>query len=305
MRHILEVLSKFNTGVDSNDYSLACIATSNPVYLVFSTDKKYPLYAIRKLCTVSLDAEFHTLSSIYDLVGRLTPKPLGSVSHLGNDYIIQEGVEGRPWFRVTERYGSERLWSNLKDEIRKALGAFEDGLCKNEGYIHKVNLKNQLDAYFDEFKENNSSDDEMNTMGELYRCYREHFSRLDDVYINAQHGDFTLNNLLINHDGITIIDFEDFNFFKVPFYDNFSMALSMVLHAPKGIDSDFNREIHFFTSMSNQEGKYSKESMQGFFFMSLIAQLGGWSLGEKRAKHRLWLKGVLTDFANHPERYIS
>jgi hypothetical protein len=44
-----------------------------------------------------------------------------------------------------------------------------------------------------------------------------------------QHGDFSLNNLLIAADSVAIIDFEEFGGTSVPLHDAFGLALSVAL----------------------------------------------------------------------------
>jgi len=44
-----------------------------------------------------------------------------------------------------------------------------------------------------------------------------------------QHGDFSLNNLLVTGDTVSIIDFEEFGATQVPLHDAFGLALSVPL----------------------------------------------------------------------------
>jgi hypothetical protein len=48
----------------------------------------------------------------------------------------------------------------------------------------------------------------------------------------CQHGDFVLNNLLVDDRRLGIIDLDDFGMSVAPFHDNFSLALSVNLMAP-------------------------------------------------------------------------
>lgn len=305
MRYILGVLEKLDVSFASSNLSVACIATSNPVYLVFSSARRYPCFVVRKLYVGLVQNEFDNLVKIYRLVGDLIPKPLGVVTHQGGDYIIQEGAKGNPWFRITGKYSSEVRWGELRAEIKATLGLFQRSLSASGSFISKVNLENEFKAYFTEFENTNSIDESMLNVVKLYKYFLNYFSSFEDTSITAQNGDFTLNNLLINGREITIIDFEDFNVFKVPYYDNFTMALSLVLHTPSNIEPNFKNEIRFFTHEISKIEGYSGQTMQGFFFMSLIAQLGSWSLGEKRANHRSWLMKILLDFSSDPQKYIS
>src|SRR5436305_14860207 len=56
---------------------------------------------------------------------------------------------------------------------------------------------------------------EANAIGPLATCW--------------QHGDFSLNNLLVAPDSVAIIDFEEFGGTSVPLHDAFGLALSVAL----------------------------------------------------------------------------
>lgn len=303
MKHILEVLSRLNIHVNS-DHSIACIATTNPVYLVFSKLSKYPCYAVRKTTTGSAETEYASLIDIYHLAGNIIPEPIGYVCHQSNNYIVQVGSQGTPWFRIAEKYNSKFLWQALRLEIRETLNLFHEKIGQNKAFLSSINLEVELIRYYAEFRRAGYFNKQKSDIHELFTKYREQLTKLENVLIPAQHGDFTLNNLLIYPEGVTVIDFEDFNVFQVPFYDQFSISLSMMRHMPPQITSTFKKEIAFFTQDVFNKNDYSKDTMKSFFFMFLLAQLGAWSDIEKRKKHKNWLRGILLDFSNDPDKYI-
>lgn len=281
-------------GDQSSAHSIACISTSRPIYLVFDQNSGYPIYVIRKIADAATLHSHKIHNQLYQLAGNLVPEPVGVYEYAGEKYDIQRGVNGSPWFQLksivrtaeAKAHLEKRMWQALRDfqaaiysgnssatnnvepseELRKASIDYQD-----TGVIMSTELKKLID-------------DAISDLSQTPRCPSI-----------PQHGDFCLNNLIIDTNQVTVIDFEDFSITNMPMYDHFTLALSL---------PSFSGESASAINVCGQEVIVStagtlnipEKFIKWHFLHHLLLRLGNWSMGEKRKPYRAWLIQTLNYF---------
>lgn len=280
--------------------SVACINTTRPIYLVFGENSEHPLYVIRKIDDERGLKSSQVDRSIHQLAGNLVPAPLGIYEFNGATYDIQCGVSGYPWFQLKARVQSDearsqienRMWQSL-DDFHTAVGAAQtDGAVMIEPHVE---LQKALSAYR---STGEKFTDRLQTLTE--EASQELFYSPNCSPV-PQHGDFCLNNLIIDKVHITVIDFEDFEITKMPLYDAFTLALTL-----PSFDNTPENAAQLFThpAIINAASLYGvpEKAIRWHFLHHLLLRLGPWSAGEKRGRYRAWLHKVLDKFVDDQEK---
>ncbi|WP_336064793.1 MULTISPECIES: aminoglycoside phosphotransferase family protein [Marinobacter] len=273
-------------------YSIACISTSRPVYLVFD-GSEHPTYVLRKLST---DRELHSHQIheyLYRLVGDLVPRPMGTLEYAGEKYDVQEGVKGLPWFQIKSKFFTEDARAGLERKLWQTLKDFQSALRSDSNKITSFLPHEELRQVYEQYKKLEQSLEP--GLEKLVGLAMNELAKMPDCPAIPQHGDFCLNNVIIDTQNITVIDFEDFEITKMPMYDHFTLALSLPSSSPS---PDRAVKIATLEEIVN-EAKHlgiPKEAIQWHFLHHILLRLGPWSMGEKRSTYRAWLKQVLFRF---------
>ncbi|MDO6442523.1 phosphotransferase [Marinobacter sp. 2_MG-2023] len=274
--------------------SIACISTTRPIYLIFTESDDYPMYVIRK---ISDDHDLHSSNihkKIYQLAGNFLPEPVGIYIHEGKKYDVQRGVKGVPWFQLKAKIRSKNAREQLEKRIWKTLREFQHTISQSEyNIIKKIQpheeLKKARLAYLSTGE----------TLSGQLKIILER--AIDDLKYSTtcpsipQHGDFCLNNLIIDTNHITVIDFEDFLITKMPLYDHFSLALSL---PSCGNEPAKRANVFSHSSIVTSANALSihEELIRWHFLHHLLLRLGPWSNSVKRAPYRASLKRILDSF---------
>ncbi len=278
----------------SAECSIACISTSRPIYLVFDQELDYPIYVIRKINNT------HTLHScnidhqLYQFAGNLVPEPVGIYEYAGEKYDVQRGVKGTPWFQLKSRIRTAEAQRLLEKRMWETLRNFQIAVypagAKEANNLHPhEELQKACSAYRSTGETLNASLEKI--IGEAI----DELSTEPDSPAIPQHGDFCLNNLIVDTDHITVIDFEDFSITSMPLYDHFTLALSL----PSCGDEPANaaKVFNLFAIVAAAQILGIPENVIRWHFLHhLLLRLGPWSTGEKRKPYRAWLKDVLGCF---------
>src|SRR5262249_20141401 len=140
---------------------------------------------------------------------------------------VQEGLSGAPWFRVSEQMASEAQWRQLLDRSVDAMRRLHVATRRLEAWTGRVQVAAELDRQIALCRGHGTP------LSAAVLDRAEHWGR-DAGAAGAlvtcwQHGDFSLNNLLVGPDSVAIIDFEEFGGTSVPLHDAFGLALSVTL----------------------------------------------------------------------------
>jgi len=276
-----------------SEYSIACISTSRPIYLVFNDKSDHPTYVIRKLID---DREFqvHRIHAyLYRLVGSLVPKPISLFEYAGDKYDIQQGVKGSPWFQIKSKIRTEEERACLERRLWRTLKNFHSAIASDSDNNASLRPHEELRHVYAQYKKTEQNlDPELETLVELAAS---ELSEMPDCTPIAQHGDFCLNNVIIDTSHITVIDFEDFAITKMPLYDHFTLALSL-----PSCSTEPHKAVKVFNAVQIVDAAKQlgipKDTIRWHFLHHILLRLGPWSTGEKRSTYRAWLKQVLDNF---------
>ena len=208
--------------------SVACVCTTRLKYLVFDGDPDRPA------CVVEFgdaDRLLRTDRILSELAPRLplsVPASLCCTSWQNGTYVhVQEGLRGVPWFRVADRTAGAVAWRSLLQRAVTAMldlhaatrqvavwtGSLHVGaelrrqadLCERHGYPLTSSVRERVRVW----------SASIDATGLRHGCW--------------QHGDFSLNNLLVGTESVAVIDFEEFGGTLAPLHDGFGLALSVRL----------------------------------------------------------------------------
>tara|TARA_R110000823_G_scaffold24467_6_gene72734 strand:- start:2500 stop:3417 length:918 start_codon:yes stop_codon:yes gene_type:complete len=286
------------TSKQANRYSTACISTSRPIYLVFGENSDHPEYVIRKLDSSN---DFHSNqihNKLYQLVGNIVPEPVGIYEYSGQKYDVQRGVQGSPWFQIKSRYRTNTTQQHIEERMWKTLNEFHERTCiKGDSSIKAGFLQPHKELHQALLGYKSTGETLTNEIEDLVSKAINDLSKIQDCSSIPQHGDFCLNNLIIDSSHITVIDFEDYSITTMPMYDHFTLALSL----PSLGDKPLNASKVFKQKHLIDAAKYlgiPSEVIKWHFLHHLLLRLGPWSTGEKRMSYRTWLKQVLDSFVS-------
>ncbi len=204
--------------------SVARIRTTRPIYLAFVPDSEWPVSALQFGTRDELLPLHEVMSALHPLVPDLVPDALACEPVSASTWVlVQEGLPGTPWFRLRERLRSIGDWLALRGRAAAALrrlhGAIEGCGRFRVGVDIAGEMRLQLRRYV-----------------ERYGGAREVVDRVEAIVASLgplpprpafwQHGDYCLNNVLVDEDRLGIIDFEEFGRTAVPLHDEFGLALS-------------------------------------------------------------------------------
>src|SRR5690554_1320021 len=109
----------------AGEYSIACVSTSRPIYLVFNKKPDYPEYVVRRLDDTHAIHCNRVHNELYCLVGNLVPEPIGIYEHAGDKYDVQRGVKGAPWFQIQSRIRTAEARATLERKAWQTLNNFQ------------------------------------------------------------------------------------------------------------------------------------------------------------------------------------
>lgn len=265
--------------------------------MVFGEDPDYPIYVIRKITNAHELRSSRTDRLIYGLAGNLVPTPVGCYELFGESYDVQRGVKGSPWFQLRSKINSSNTLTLIEKRIWETLHDFQSAVQLNESSENSViEPSNEIAKVYQQYT--NCSEDIHGNLSSLIYCATGDLSLEPACIAVPQHGDFCLNNLIIDTDHITVIDFEDFNITGMPLYDHFTLALSL-----PSCETDPNVAALAFQhphiiEAANGLGVPEK-SIPWHYLHHLLLRLGAWSLGDNRFHYRNWLTQVLKIFIDN------
>lgn len=289
---------------EATDWSVACIATTNPVYLLFSRTSDSPDYVVRvtpssQNCTHNIGVVLHKAA------GDLVPEPLGLIHQDGKLFSVQRGVAGMPWFQIAHRYAGADRWQALRATATETLNTFHQRISRglpSERLL--IRPSQELRSAYQVFLQiHQSKPDGLEAKVDKYESALASLGEITGV---PQHGDFSLNNLIIREEPeqVTVIDFEDFNLTQMPLYDEFTLALSFYTSAPGSWKPELSEELQSCIERSAVGSGYDRQIIEGLFLFHLLSRLGPWSLGIKRQPYRQWLLTLLEQFTRNPKDFF-
>lgn len=282
------------------DHSIACISTTRPIYLVFGYTSDHPVYVVRKLDDSHALQTKHVHSTLYQLVGNLVPEPIGIYEYAGETYDVQRGVKGAPWFQIKSKIHSKREQAHLEKRMWRTLDSFQLAIY-NKTEAKTIHPHEELNKAYLEYRATSTSVN--HELERVVGVASNDLSQGQDCPSIPQHGDFCLNNMIIDNDRITVIDFEDFRITEMPMYDHFTLALSLPSSPTKPANVADIFKQHNLIEKAAKLG-IPESALRWHFLHHLLLRLGPWSVDHKRRPYRAWLFQVLYCFITEQKKEL-
>jgi hypothetical protein len=276
-----------------SDLNVACISTTNPVYLVFYKGSSNPDLVIRRADSTDVVYAHKITEKLFNSVGELIPEPVELIQSGGDEYAIQKGVRGLTWFQIAGQYEKETEWDKLRECALRALMKLHEAIMSENEWQKVVKPGELLRKALSESKSAG-----LEVSPRLASRVSDEAQKLDclgEVSSYNQHGDFCLNNLIVDGEDVHVIDFEDFGMTSMPLYDEMSLALSLFSQSPSGVQVSMINELKLCTTKSAEYMGISSDMIPGLFIGHLLVKLGPWSSGERRLQYREWLISILEE----------
>ncbi len=283
--------------------SIVCISTTNPVYLVFTNQALHPELVIRIADSEKIHKAHHITQQLFSAVGSLIPEPVTLSTFANRTFSVQKGVKGTVWFQLAQGISTATQWNELRDRAITALNQLHTGTRTIENWRTECTPGQALRDCFEKCIATG-----INLPFQVkpqVKIMSQQLDRLGTITVFPQHGDYCLNNLIVDTDVIHIIDFEDFGITSMPLHDEFSLALSMYAQTPKGINATIFHELKTCTALNTGSFGIDSDMLPSFFMHHLLLRLGEWSHKPRRKQYREWLISILESFTIEPHLFFD
>lgn len=280
--------------------SVVSVRTTRPVLLVFGEDDRYPACVAQRCSTSEVLATHETLRRIRQHGGALVAEPLGYLDDApGTSWSVVKGLPGWPWFALPYRFSGRAGFESVADVAVRTLEQFRSAVSAVDEWRTPIYPRASLDR---ELRRGLSTYPEL--AGVLRLETRERWLRalepLESEVRPVQHGDFCLNNLLLDESRAYVLDFEEFGLVSVPLHDEFSLAFSLREFGGRlGVEIPFEHAVRLCTQHAPHNG-LGDSDLQG----ALLAHHLCWRLNQcvsrpTRAQIALQLRNWLTALARN------
>ena len=291
------VREQLPTLCENHTLSTLCLCTSNPAYLIFIDDRPSPNLVVRFSQSEDIRHAHQIAKRLHDIMGNLIPEPLVLIEKDNQNISIQKGVNGRPWFQLSAKYSSPAQIEIIHTRAIEALNKLHRAIHSSSEWATTIHPGEELRKCYQQCI--NSGTTLPTETKALVEQFSQALDEIDELPTFSQHGDFCLNNLIIDDDEIHIIDFEDFGMSIMPFHDQFTLALSFHQLSPKSAHISLKIAMNNCISNTTIQPTLATSHLPGLFLHHLLLRLGTWS--QNRLEYRQWLLSVLKDFNKSPD----
>jgi hypothetical protein len=281
--------------VKADRISVAAIQTSQPKYLLFGEDPRRPLCVVQFGPEPPLRRVYEVLRTLHPLLPTSVPAPIACEPWARDTQVfIQGGLEGAPWFELQRRCASAAEWLHLGRVALEALHRLQEAVrstAASRAVAPADELRDALEHAVRHGMELSHS--------ALTRVRQtiEHLSALGTISGFPQHGDFSLNNVLLASDGtVSIIDFEEFGLTCMPMQDEIGLAVSMAALAPARC-SHLSLDVYLREALAKTT-TFSPDQLIGLLFYYLLWRIRLTHGISRRAAGRVWLISALEQSAS-------
>ena len=208
--------------------SVACVRTTHQKYLVFDADPSRPVCVVEFGDQDRLRRIDAILRSLHGLCPREVPRPLACAPWAPGQMVqIQEGLPGMPWFRLFDTLTTKNKWQALLERAVAMMRRFHGAISSVPSWVGTIHLGHSLAEQARIWSAAGSSHAPRLAIA-LDACI-ERLRCAAPMMALAQHGDFSLNNLMVDADNMAVIDFEEFALTRMPLHDAIGLGLSFSL----------------------------------------------------------------------------
>jgi hypothetical protein len=284
--------------------SVACVCTTRPKYLVFDGDPTRPACIVEFGDEARLTRNDHILST---LRSRMPP---GGVSGSlcctslrdGTFVHIQEGLPGAPWFRLSDSLTTAGAWEELLGRAVTVMRHLHGAIRSVPAWTGTVDMGAELGRQEALCRRNGTP------LGAEVRRrileWREQLDAAGQVQAWWQHGDFSINNLLVSRDSVAVIDFDEFGATLAPLHDAFGLALSLTLSQGRCPLSRAHC-LHVCVARSPTEAPFAPEHLPGLLMHHLLWRINQCHGVERRTPLRDILLAWVRELADAPAAFLA
>ena len=303
--HLPEIVERVLPGrFDTRRLSVAALSATHPKFLVFADDRSRPACVVEVGPMPQMQRHHDVLSKLHATIPDLVPEPLACAPwDAASAVCVQGGLPGLPWFALRREYRSARQWQKLLEYAVRALCLFQMAARAERGWIATVEPGNALRAQLDGCVDAGIVFD-----SPTLRFVTRHAQRLDRlgaIPSHWQHGDFSLNNLLVSQTSVGIIDFDELGETSMPLHDEFGLAISMRLSQEGACDLPWRSCLDTCVSYAAARARYDAETTEGLLLHHLLWRIRRSLVSPSRAPLRQSLLDMLAAFAAEPSGWIS
>lgn len=300
MLEIVSVVEQLAPGlVNREDASVACVCTTRPKYLVFNRSSKQPACVVEFGPHDRLGRVDSILSELHPRFPNGVARPIVCTSwHDGTFVQIQEGLAGMPWFRLSDRLATEADWRAMLARAVQAMlrlhAATRDVPAWAGSVMAGAELRRQAAL---------CNRDARLLSEPVVECIRKWSYLLDaagPMPACWQHGDFSLNNLLVSDTAVSVIDFDEFGGTLVPLHDAFGLALSVPLSQNGSCPLSFAQCVAACVEPARQDEQVAAEQLAPLLMHHLLWRINQCQGLERRSALKRILLGWVVDLATSP-----
>jgi hypothetical protein len=305
MLEIVSLVDQLLPGLlQGGDASVACVCTTRPKYLVFNKKARRPACVVEFGPAERLVRVDGILSELHPRFPDGVARPLVCTSWRKGTYVqIQEGLAGMPWFRLSDGLESAADWRAMIDRALAAMrslhAATRDVPAWSGQVLAGAELRRQVRLC--------SQDDSVLSDGALerIRTWSHELDAAGPMSSCWQHGDFSLNNLLVAEETVSVIDFDEFGGTLVPLHDAFGLALSVPLSQNGRCPLSPADCITQCVEPARQDEGIDAAHLPALLMHHLLWRINQCHGLERRAALRHILLGWAESLAGSPETFLS
>jgi hypothetical protein len=305
MLEIVSIVDQLVPGLlQRGDASVACVCTTRPKYLVFNGKARQPACVVEFGPAERLMRVDGILSELHPRFPGGVARPLCCTPWRAGTYVqIQEGLAGMPWFRLSDGLTSAADWRAMIDRAVASMlrlhAATRDVPAWSGPVLAGAELRRQArvcsrdagvlsDRVLHRVQEWSY---ELDAAGPMPSCW--------------QHGDFSLNNLLVSEAAVSVIDFDEFGGTLVPLHDAFGLALSVPLSQSGSCPLSPADCIAQCVEPARQDEAVEAAYLPALLMHHLLWRINQCQGLERRAALRHILLGWVADLVDAPETFLS
>lgn len=283
---------------------VAFLKATEPTFLVFGAQQAHPLFVVKVGDAGTLEARSALTARLYELLPDAIARPLGVFPlDEGRALHVQDGLPGVPWFRLGDRYRTAADWRALRTRAIAMLQEFHAAVSTQRDWVSEArSLDGELRTMAARL------DEELAPLGEgfvaLLTSISSELAALGPVRGVWQHGDFVLNNLLVDDQRLRVLDLDDFGKWRVPFVDAFALAHSVNLLAAQHVQwPHLADDLAACAAAEPGASAYTPRQKTAFFVYFILAAMIDTLQKPTRATIRSTYRATLRDLIDDGSRY--
>ena len=283
--------------LDPRSLSVVRLETTRQLFLVFGETSSHPAFVVQFGEEEPLTRLHRVLTLLYPHAPDMIPESLFcGPANAGGFMHVQSGLRGLPWFRIRDRFHDPAEWRRLRGRAIAALGRLHSAIGLVPEWRSTVNPADHLRRSIDQLRTH-----ERNLPAPVESVLTSAVANLEPlapVQWQWQHGDFCMNNVIVDDAGIGVIDFEEFGKTAVPLHDEFGLALSLYQLGRDARPSALQELVDACLAPTVARYPALSAHVEALFLEHLVHGINECDLRPNRLVQRRWLWEML-------QRYVA